>query len=89
VPDEIPIASDTSRQHIGLPSLDTIAILNNTQAPLRLEYTFKRMSSDDLWLREHLSLLTTVEAGKAGDYNCPWVLLSPRLIVDETKAPIR
>lgn len=58
-------------------SIDTIAILNDTQAPLRLEYTFKRRSSDDIWLRKHLGLLATVSSDKAGEVNCPWALLSP------------
>jgi hypothetical protein len=58
-------------------SIDTIAILNDSQAPLRLEYTFKRTSSDDVWLRKPLSLIATVVSDKAGEVNCPWALLSP------------
>lgn len=58
-------------------SNDTFAILNNTEAPLRLEYTFKRHSSDDSWLRTHLSLIATVPSDKAGEVDCPWALLSP------------
>ena|SRR5438128_626673 len=58
-------------------SIDTIAILNDTQAPLRLEYTFKRRSSDDRWLRKHLNRLATVASDKAGEAHCPWASLSP------------
>lgn len=58
-------------------SIDTIAVLNNTQAPVRLEYTFKRGTPDSTWQREQLSLIAAVASDKAGEVDCPWVLLSP------------
>ena len=61
----------------GCSSLDTIAILNNTEAPLQLQYTFKRDPSDDRSVQRRLSIIATVASGKAGDLNCPWVLLRP------------
>jgi hypothetical protein len=57
-------------------SRDTFAILNNTKATLRLEYTFKPRPSDDVSLREQLRLIAIVGSDKAGEVDCPWVLLS-------------
>jgi hypothetical protein len=57
-------------------SIDTFAILNNTDAPLRLEYTFKISPSDNISLHKQLSLIATAASDKAGEVDCPWVLLS-------------
>lgn len=57
-------------------SLDTFAVLNKTNAPMRLEYTLKARTSDDPQLRESLGFVATVAADKAGEVDCPWQSLS-------------
>jgi hypothetical protein len=57
-------------------SIDTFAILNNTEAPLKLEYTFKTRPSDNAWPRNHLAKIATVASNKAGEVDCPWELLT-------------